>query len=333
MSLAIIAITPGGAALARRLRQSLPEASVHLPAGLRAADGCRYFDEPLAGELPRLFAEGRDLLCIMATGIVVRLLAPHLRGKAVDPAVVVMDEGGRFAVSLLSGHLGGANALAQELAQLSGGTAVITTATDVHGLTAWDEAARREDLGIEPVAHIKVLNSLLLRGEKIALVDRQGRLAGYFEEVPGIIPCNHFAEALRAETAGGVFVTNRRIPGLEEQENLLLLRPRDLVVGIGCNRGTAGGGDRNGGEGDPAPGVSLPPEHRLPGDHRSQGGRGRAQRVRRPARLAYRAPQRRRPQPCRRSPLPPRRTPWPPSAPRGSASRPPCSPPIPGRCW
>ncbi|MFA5516680.1 MAG: cobalamin biosynthesis protein [Desulfuromonadales bacterium] len=238
MTLAIIAITPGGAALARRLAEALPEATVHLPDGLRTADGCRYFDQPLATLLPRLFAEGRDLVCIMATGIVVRLLATHLRGKATDPAVVVMDEAGRFAVSLLSGHLGGANALALELARISGGTPVITTATDVNGLIAWDEAARREGFGVEPVAHIKTLNALLLRGEKIALVDRRGRLAGYFAEAPGMVACNNFAEALRSAAGGSVFVTHRLIPNLSEQKNLLLLRPRDLVVGIGCNRGT-----------------------------------------------------------------------------------------------
>ncbi len=239
MPIAIIAITPGGAALARRLRGKLPQATVHLPAGLRTADGCEYFAEALGGVLSRLFAGGHQLICIMAAGIVVRVLAPHLRGKAVDPAVVVMDEAGQFAISLLSGHLGGANELAQEAARIAGGTAVITTATDVNGLVAWDEAARLEGMQIEPIAHIRQLNSLLLKGEKIALFDRKGRLAHYFAGTPGILPCTTFAEALQAGAAGGVFVTHRHIPGMDEQENLLVLRPRDLVVGIGCNRGTS----------------------------------------------------------------------------------------------
>jgi cobalt-precorrin 5A hydrolase len=150
-----------------------------------------------------------------------------------------MDEAGQFAISLLSGHLGGANELAQEAARIAGGTAVITTATDVNGLVAWDEAARREGMQIEPIAHIRRLNSLLLQGEKIALCDRRGRLASYFAATPGILPRSTFAEALQAGAAGGVFVTHRHIPGLDEQKNLLVLRPRDLVVGIGCNRGTA----------------------------------------------------------------------------------------------
>lgn len=237
--LAIIAITPGGAALARRLGAAMPQAVVWLPEGLRQADSCRYFSGPAAELLPRLFAESRDLVCIMAAGIVVRLLAPHLRGKASDPAVVAMDEKGRYAVSLLSGHLGGANRLAREMAILTGGEAVITTATDVNGLVAWDEAARRERLGVEPIGHLRSLNAMLLREERIALVDRRGRVAGYYAEVPGVVLAASFADALRVDAAGAVFVTHRHIPHLDDQESLLILRPRDLVVGIGCNRGTS----------------------------------------------------------------------------------------------
>lgn len=239
MTLSIVAITPGGANLARRLGQVLPEACLHLPERLRADDRCCYFREPLVELLPRLFARGDALCCIMSTGIVARLLAPHLRGKAVDPAVVVMDEVGAFAISLFSGHLGGANQLARQLAQLSGGQAVITTATDVNGLPAWDDVARQVGLVVEPVTNIKVLNSLLLYGEKIALVDRRGRIAQYFSGVPGVFTAGTFSAALHAGAAGMVFVSHRLIPNLDQYSNLLLLRPRDLVIGIGCNRGTS----------------------------------------------------------------------------------------------
>lgn len=236
MELAIVAITPGGAALARRLGAALPGAAVHLPERLRADDGCTYFAGPLAELLPQLFARVEGLVCVMATGIVVRLLTPHLAGKERDPAVVVMDEKGRFAVSLLSGHLGGANELARRLAEIGGGEAVITTATDVNGLPAWDEVARIEGLRIEPLENVRRFNALLLEGGRIALVDRRRRIARHFVGVPGVETCSSFAEAQRLPAAGRVFVTNRHIPQLEE--GVLLLRPRDLVVGVGCNRGT-----------------------------------------------------------------------------------------------
>ncbi len=239
MKTAIIAITPRGAELARRIGQALPEAQVYLPERLRQEDGCGYFSEPLAELLPRLFSGGQALVCIMSIGIVARLLAPVLKGKDVDPAVVVMDEAGEYAIPLFSGHLGGANALARQLAELAGGQAVITTATDVNGLPAWDEVARINDLVVEPIANIRHLNSMLLQGDKIALVDRSGRIASCFEGVKGVFRCSSFSAAVRSGAAGQVFVTHRSIPEAEIRSDLLLLRPRDLVVGIGCNRGTS----------------------------------------------------------------------------------------------
>ncbi len=238
MNLAIVAITPGGADLARRLGKNLPRAIVHLPEALRREDGCTYFSGAVKELLPELFRKVEGLICIMASGIVVRILAPHLRKKTEDPGVVVMDEKGAFAVSLLSGHFGGANALAWELSRICGCQAVITTATDVNGLPAWDEAARKEGMWVEPVKNVRHLNSLLLRREKIVLVDRRdGRLARHFESVPEVIRVHTFAEAILAGGKGKVFVTNRFIPDLEHQDSLLVLRPRNLVLGIGCNRG------------------------------------------------------------------------------------------------
>jgi cobalt-precorrin 5A hydrolase len=239
MKLAIVAITSGGAQLARRLGAELPEARVYLPEKFRGADDCDYFDKPLAIWLPKLFTEVEQLICIMATGIVVRILGRELKGKDKDPAVVVMDEAGQFAISLLSGHLGGANDLARRLATVSNATPVITTATDVNKLPAWDQAARDAGLTVEPVAHLKTLNRLLLEGAKIGLVDQRRRVAGKFSAVPGVSLYDNFAVATRSSADGLVFVTHRFLPHLQNQPEMLALRPRDLVVGIGCNRDTA----------------------------------------------------------------------------------------------
>jgi cobalt-precorrin 5A hydrolase len=240
MKLAIIAITRNGARLGARLQASHPDTELFVLERFAVEAGAAA--TPFAGELKGLIARlwGRygGFAFIMATGIVVRMVAPHLAGKDRDPAVVVLDEAGQFAVSLLAGHLGGANRLAVELASISGGTPVITTATDVNGLTAWDEAARQAGLRVEPVAHIKHLNSLLLEGGRIALVDRRGRVAPYFANTPGIEVHATFAAALQSTASGLVFVTHRQIPDLDRRPNLLALRPPDLVVGIGCNRGT-----------------------------------------------------------------------------------------------
>lgn len=188
--------------------------------------------------LPRLLATVDGLVCIMATGIVVRLLGPHLRGKEHDPAVVVVDEAGRFAISLLSGHLGGANELATEVAEMLGGQAVITTATDVNDLPAWDDVARQLRMTVEPLERIKLLNGLLLEGRSIALVDATGQVAERFADVSGVVVARSFMQGMQTDAEGLVFVTHRHIPNLATEKKLLLLRPANLVVGIGCNRGT-----------------------------------------------------------------------------------------------
>lgn len=106
-------------------------------------------------------------LYIGAVGIAVRLMHPYIRSKDMDPAVVVMDEMGRFAISVLSGHLGGANELATRLAALTGAQAVITTATDIHHVFAADDWARKVGCQVEEIDRIKTISSALLRGQKI----------------------------------------------------------------------------------------------------------------------------------------------------------------------
>ena len=127
MSRAYLAFTAKGEALARRLAEALPG----------SVSRCGR-DVTLKGWTAEHFAQDEALIFVGAVGIAVRAIAPHCRSKAADPAVVVVDEGGNFAVPLLSGHLGGANALARALAKACGAVPVITTATDVNGLFAVD---------------------------------------------------------------------------------------------------------------------------------------------------------------------------------------------------
>lgn len=242
MTLAIIALTRNGSRLGARLQAACPGATLYVPARFAAEGGAAA--TPFAGELKELVAglwpTCRAFAFIMATGIVVRTVAPLLAGKERDPAVVVLDEAGQFAIPLLSGHLGGANQLAGELAAALGAVPVITTATDVNGLTAWDEAARLAGLAVEPLGRIKDLNSLLLEGAHIALVDEHGLVAPRYAATPGVELYDSVAAALAGEGAGLV-VVGHRVVAAPAGRPLLSLRPRDLVAGIGCNRGTSAG--------------------------------------------------------------------------------------------
>jgi cobalt-precorrin 5A hydrolase len=224
--IAVWALTPGGAALAARLAAGLPGAEVLVSeALLPAAPGAVPFAS-LKTDLAARFRAYRGHVCVMATGIVVRLIAGLLVHKAEDPAVVVVDEAGRFAISLVAGHLGGANALAREVAAVLDAQPVVTTATDVNGVPAIDVLAVELGCAVETPDAIKRVNMALLAGAPVAVHDPMGILAG---RVPGAVPAG--AGPAEAE----VWVDDRT---LEPPEGALVLRPASLVAGIGCNRNT-----------------------------------------------------------------------------------------------
>lgn len=131
---AILYITDNGFGLARKLNSLYPDAKAF-----------KFKPDTLS----KFWGKHKRFIFIMASGIVVRTIAPLIKNKKTDPAVVVLDEKGRFAVSLLSGHLGGANKLAKEIADFLGGQAVITTASDTNNLPAIDLWAKENDLIID----------------------------------------------------------------------------------------------------------------------------------------------------------------------------------------
>lgn len=167
-----------------------------------------------------------------ATGIAVRKIAPLLNDKSSDPAVLACAESGSHVVSLASGHLGGANRLARRVARITGGQAVISTATDVNGLTAFDEAAALEHARILNTRAIRRLNAALLAGETIAfcgprpVFERYFAMSGQvlFAEVPEEITARY---AVLWDAAGD----------LPEGVEHLAITSRAFVLGIGCRRG------------------------------------------------------------------------------------------------
>lgn len=241
MKIAIITITRNGARLGARLKSGLAGAELYaLPKYLgTAGKGALSVEGELGALFERLWPETGGFICIMATGIVVRMVAPLLESKDKDPAVVVMDDAGKFAISLLSGHLGGANELAERCAFLTGARAVITTATDANSLPSFDMLAKENGWVIEDITRVKALNSLLLDDELISVVDDTGLVRPYFHGRGRVLFHDSFVAGLRSQARGFLFVTNSVIPPQLRSESLLVLRPKNLVLGIGCNTGTS----------------------------------------------------------------------------------------------
>jgi len=168
--IAIWVITPNGTRLADMLSMNVSDVDVYVSQNIRETTACFKF-RSLSGTLGKKFRQYSGHIFIMSTGIVVRVIAPLIRHKTEDPAVVVVDDRGINAISLLSGHLGGANELAQKIASIIGANPVITTATDVNKVPAIDVLAREKSLFIENPEAIKTVNMALLKGEKIHVHD------------------------------------------------------------------------------------------------------------------------------------------------------------------
>lgn len=234
MNGAVIAITPGGKKLALRV-SAATAFKVFLPEDLWEPGDEAVAFTSLKQVLAESFNHQGALVLIMACGIAVRLLAPLLRDKTSDPAVVVMDEAGQFAISLLSGHWGGANELAKQLGELMDATPVITTATDVNGLQAVDVFAREIGARPEPFALVKDYNAAMLRGEPVAVFTDRPHLRMHRGTGLKFYPLSRFAE-VGQRYAYRVLLTNQAsYPGSRPGD--LYLRPPNLYIGVGCRRG------------------------------------------------------------------------------------------------
>ena len=172
MRIAVVAITRHGIALAGRIVAALPGARLFAPDKFGAA---HCYAGKVGDQVPALFAGFDGIVAIVSLGAVVRLIAPHLQGKEADPAVVVVDEAGRFAIPVLSGHLGGANALAGHLATALGATAVLTTASDARATIAVDLLGRELGWGLA-ASHGELVHcsAAMVNDEPVALVQEAG---------------------------------------------------------------------------------------------------------------------------------------------------------------
>ena len=170
---AVIAFTRAGSRHALRIARALEERGAVCAAygkGKEAGQwGVHPVEEPLGEWTRRAFQECAGLIFIGAAGIAVRAVAPFVVSKASDPAVLCMDEQGRFVISLLSGHLGGANELTREIAALTGAVPVITTATDAGGRFSVDDFARRENLYLDDLKLAKEVAAAVLEERTIGL--------------------------------------------------------------------------------------------------------------------------------------------------------------------
>ena len=239
---AVWAITPNGVNITKKILTKFPDTDVFLSGKLKAKEIQATTFDSLTDVISEQFGRYEGHIFIMATGIVVRMIASLIQSKVEDPAVVVVDDRGLYAVSLLSGHIGGANALAIQVADCTGANPVITTATDVNQAPAIDVLATEKQLYIENPQAIKTVNMSLLKGERIGLHDPYEYLQ---DLVPGSKPWSGIEEkdGVLEDDEDATIIQNAKVFIDDIQADLppqtLVLRPPTLMAGIGCNRNTA----------------------------------------------------------------------------------------------
>lgn len=232
---AIVALTPTGKATALRLQEKWDRpCDVYTTSKLAGQQTLTLQGSPVKA-IEKLFTEVDVLICIMATGIVIRSIAPVVKDKAADPAVIVMDEKATNVISLLSGHLGGANDITRQIAQLMQANPVITTATDVQEVTALDTLAKsvngwRQDL--RPL--VKPFNSYLGNKERVYFYQEKD----WVTDLRGltVIEKSELEDVL-AGTEPLIILTSQELT--LERENLAVIYPKPYILGVGARKDVA----------------------------------------------------------------------------------------------
>jgi cobalt-precorrin 5A hydrolase len=242
-SIAIITITKHGAGLGERLHGLMPEADFFIN-GKFAADAPSGTPYPttVMDLIAEIFPKYDGLVFFISLGAVIRMLAKHLQDKKVDPAVVVVDDRAQFAIAALSGHLGGANALTRRVAELMGGQAVITTASDVGGTIAVDLLGHEFGWSIDHDSwgNVTKVSAAVVNLEPVGVLQAAGEPGWWPADKP--LPENvRVYDDVRALEAAGpaaaLVITDQELGSISVPS--VVYRPKSLAVGVGCMRGTS----------------------------------------------------------------------------------------------
>lgn len=233
----LVAITKHGAQQTADLARQMPEASVCVadkfaPLMADLSNPVRAYSGPFRDEIAALFADFDQVVFFVSLGAVVRLIAPHLKSKDEDPGVLVVDDAAQFVIPVLSGHVGGANAMAEQVAALLGATAVLTTASDVGKTIPVDILGRELGWKVEaPKINITRVSAHVVNGEPIAVVQEAGSPHWWTRPTP--LPANihrftRFSDVDLAQFKAVLWISDAEVPPerwTELHERLVVYRP------------------------------------------------------------------------------------------------------------
>jgi cobalt-precorrin 5A hydrolase len=242
-SVAIIAITKNGIDTADSLKKHFISWKIFVPSKFRQ-DGkdIEWFEESTTSKIKELFESYSAIVCIFSLGAVIRLIAPHMKDKKTDPAVVVIDDTAKFVISTLSGHLGGANELTKRIASALNATPVITTAADVNKTIAVDLLGKEFGWSIDESSSVTKVSAFMVNEEKIGVFQDAGEKDWWLpkKEIPKNVHIyKSFNELVESDCKGFLIISDKIIDDKKIQNRSVIYRPKTLVVGIGLHWDTA----------------------------------------------------------------------------------------------
>ena len=235
--IAIIAITKNGIKMAKGLKEKFPAWEIFAPEKFSDDDKkINWYNNSTTIKIKELFESNDGLICLFSLGAVVRLISPHLKDKKTDPAVIVIDDQAQFVISALSGHLGGANQLTNDIAEQLGAIPVITTAADVNKTIAVDLVGK--DLGwkIDDDSNVTKISAFMVNAEKIGVYQNCGVKNWWKNKLPeNVSTYSNIDELKKSQSKGYLIISDEQINDNEILENAVVYRPPSLVIGIGLH--------------------------------------------------------------------------------------------------
>lgn len=237
--IAVLAITKNGVNIGLKLKEYFPNWDIFAPSKfLNDSNGIIWYSESTTEKIVELFKNNNGLICLFSLGAVIRLIAPHLKDKKTDPAVIVIDDKTSFVISVLSGHLGGANELTEIIAEKLGAISIITTAADVNKTIAVDLVGREFGWKIDNDSTVTKISAYMVNEENIGIYQEAGKM-NWWKELPKNVKIYHSLEEIKNSESRGYLIISDRILEGAFLENSVVYRPPSLVVGIGLHGDTS----------------------------------------------------------------------------------------------
>jgi len=235
--IAVLAITKNGIEMSLGLKEHFSDFEIFAP--IKFSDNnekIQWYDESTSDKIVKLFKNNDGLICLFSLGAVIRLLSSHIKDKKTDPAVIVIDDNANFVISVLSGHLGGANELSNKIADKIGATPVITTAADVNKTIAVDLVGREFGWRIEDESNVTRISAFMVNKEKIGIFQNIGKKEWWKGKLPENITFFSNIEDLKnSDCKGYLLITNDQINDEDVMKNSVIYRVPSLVIGIGLH--------------------------------------------------------------------------------------------------